>query len=97
MFTTFKRINFWFNISSNKRMKNWIELLSDSFVSCFASLSKMLIFSLIIGIFNSFSVKRIVFLLATSLLLLILSPLEEIIDSTLAQRGSNNLNNSNKK
>lgn len=96
MFTTFKKINFWFDISSNKT-KIWIELLSDSFVSCFASLSKMLIFSLIIGTFNSFSVKRIVFLLATSLLLLILSPLEEIIDSTLAQRGSNNLNNSNKK
>ncbi len=97
MRTAFERINFWFDISANKKIRIWLELLLDSFVSCSASLSKMLIIPLIIGAFTSFSFSRIVFLIAASLLLLILSPLEEIIDSTLAQRGSHNLNYANKK
>lgn len=97
MRTAFERINYWFDISPNKKIRIWMELLSDSVVSCLAAFSKMLIIPLTIGAFSSFSLSRIVFLIVTSLLLLLLSPLEEIIDSTLAQRGSNNLHCSNKK
>ncbi len=97
MRTAFERINFWFDISPIKKRRIWMELVFDSFVSCFGALSKMLIIPLIIGTCYSFSLSRIVFLIATSLLLLILSPLEEIIDSTLAQRGTNTLHCSNKK